>query len=46
VRQGKLAQEKGHAQAVKDFGAMMVKDHSAANERLKADEDQARSGRI
>jgi putative membrane protein len=36
VEQGQLAQEKGHSQAVKDFGAMMTKDHSAANEKLKA----------
>ena len=35
VEEGKLAQEKGSSQAVKDFGAMMVKDHSAANEKLK-----------
>jgi len=33
---GKLAQEKGADQAVKDFGAMMVKDHSAANDKLQA----------
>jgi putative membrane protein len=36
VEQGRLAQEKGSSQAVKDFGAMMVKDHSAANDKLKA----------
>jgi putative membrane protein len=36
VAVGKLAQEKGNSQAVKDFGAMMVKDHSAANEKLGA----------
>jgi putative membrane protein len=36
VDAGKLAQEKGNSQQVKDFGAMMVKDHSAANEKLKA----------
>jgi putative membrane protein len=36
VEAGKLAQEKGSSQAVKDFGAMMVKDHSAANEKLQA----------
>jgi putative membrane protein len=34
VELGKLAQEKGSSQAVKDFGAMMVKDHSAANVEL------------
>lgn len=36
VEMGKLAQEKGQSKAVKDFGAMMVKDHTAANEKLKA----------
>jgi predicted outer membrane protein len=28
---GTLAQSKGNSQAVKDFGAMMVKDHTDAN---------------
>ncbi len=32
---GKLAQEKGKSQAVKDFGAMMVKDHGDANTKAK-----------
>jgi len=36
VDAGKLAEDKGKTQAVKDFGAMMVKDHSAANEKLQA----------
>jgi putative membrane protein len=36
VELGQLAQSKGHSQAVRDFGAMMVKDHSAANDKLKA----------
>jgi len=36
VQAGELAQTKGSSQAVKDFGAMMVKDHSAANAKLKA----------
>jgi putative membrane protein len=36
VEAGKLAQQKGADPKVKDFGAMMVKDHSAANEQLKA----------
>jgi putative membrane protein len=36
VEAGTLAQSKGSSQAVKDFGAMMVKDHSAANDKLKA----------
>lgn len=34
VELGKLAQEKGTSQAVKDFGGMMVNDHSKANEEL------------
>jgi putative membrane protein len=36
IEQGKLAQEKSTDPGVQAFGAMMVKDHSAANERLKA----------
>jgi putative membrane protein len=36
VELGNMAQEKSHNQSVKDFGAMMVKDHSAANEKLKS----------
>ncbi len=36
VDAGRLAQQKGDSQAVKTFGAMMVKDHSAANEKLHA----------
>src|SRR3984957_13238971 len=36
VDAGNLAQQKANAQNVKDFGAMMVKDHSAANEKLQA----------
>lgn len=36
VELGNLAQQKSHNQGVKDFGAMMVKDHSAANEKLKS----------
>jgi putative membrane protein len=35
VDAGTLAQQKGNSQAVKDFGAMMVKDHTAANDKLK-----------
>lgn len=35
VELGKLAQEKAQNAQVKDFGAMMVKDHSAANDELK-----------
>jgi putative membrane protein len=36
VDAGNLAQQKGASQAVKDFGGMMVTDHSAANDKLKA----------
>jgi putative membrane protein len=36
VEAGNLAQQKGNSAAVKDFGSMMVKDHSAANDKLKA----------
>ena len=35
VEAGKLAQDKGSSQKVKDFAAMMVTDHSAANDKLK-----------
>ena len=36
VEMGQLAQNKSSTQSVKDFGAMMMKDHSAANDKLKA----------
>jgi putative membrane protein len=36
VDAGTLAQDKGSSQGVKDFGAMMVKDHTAANDKLKS----------
>jgi len=36
VNVGKLAQEKGQSQAAKDFGAMLVKDHS--EHKAKAEE--------
>jgi putative membrane protein len=36
VQVGQIAQDKGTAQSVKDFGAMMVKDHTAANDKLQA----------
>jgi putative membrane protein len=36
VQLGKLAQDKAPTASVKEFGAMMVTDHSAANDKLKA----------
>lgn len=35
VEAGKLAQSKAASEELKAFGAMLVKDHSAANEELK-----------
>jgi putative membrane protein len=35
VEAGKMAESKGTSAAVKEFAAMMVKDHSAANAKLK-----------
>ena len=40
VEAGKLAQEKGTAADIKAYGTMMIKDHTAANEKLKAIADQ------
>jgi putative membrane protein len=36
VAAGKLAESKGNSADVKAFGAMMVKDHGKANDKLKA----------
>jgi putative membrane protein len=36
VQLGQMAQQKGADQKVKDFAAMMVHDHSAVNEQVKA----------
>jgi putative membrane protein len=36
VELGNLAQQKSSNPKVKDFGAMMVKDHTAANDKLKS----------
>lgn len=41
VEAGKLAQQNGTAQAVKDFGAMMERDHTKSSEDLKAAAAQA-----
>jgi putative membrane protein len=35
VEMGNLAQQKAQSPSVKDFGAQMVKDHAAANKKLK-----------
>jgi putative membrane protein len=35
VEAGKLAQTKGSSSAVREFGAMMVRDHTTASEKLK-----------
>lgn len=35
VELGNLAQKKSNSESVKEFGAMMVRDHTAANEKLK-----------
>jgi len=36
VELGQMAQQKAQSQRVKDFGAMMVRDHTKANNELKA----------
>ncbi|HTV96650.1 MAG TPA: DUF4142 domain-containing protein [Steroidobacteraceae bacterium] len=36
VDEGNQAQEKANNQQVKDYGAMLVKDHTAANDQLKS----------
>lgn len=36
VQLGRLAQDKSPTASVKDFGALMVTDHTAANDKLKA----------
>ena len=36
VQLGQLAQQQGQSQRVKDFGAMMVRDHGKANDELKS----------
>jgi putative membrane protein len=36
VDAGKLAQTKGQSDGVKSYGSMLVKDHGAANDELKA----------
>lgn len=36
VQAGQMAEQKGMGKDVKDYGAMMVKDHTAAGDKLKA----------
>src|SRR5262245_34960554 len=36
VELGRLAQDKGASQAVKDYGKTLVADHTAANEKLRS----------
>lgn len=36
IEAGKLAQEKGSSKAVKDYGKMLVRDHTAANKQVTA----------
>ena len=36
VEMGNMAQQQARNPSVRDFGALMVKDHSAVNEKLKA----------
>jgi putative membrane protein len=40
IQSGMLAQANGKSQAVKDFGAMMVKDHTASTADLRAAAEQ------
>ena len=35
VQAGEMAQQKGQSQRVKDFGTMMLRDHTKANDELK-----------
>jgi putative membrane protein len=44
IEAGKLAQDMGSSDAVKDFGAMMVKDHTASSDKLKAAVAEAGEG--
>jgi putative membrane protein len=36
IEAGRIAQELGESEAVKDFGAMMVRDHTASSDKLRA----------
>src|SRR5688572_9301124 len=44
IEAGKLAQQMGKSDAVKSFGAKMVKDHTANSEKLKATLGTANAG--
>jgi putative membrane protein len=36
IEAGKLAQDNGHSKATKDYGKMLVSDHTSADEQVKA----------
>ena len=44
IEAGRLAQEMGESQAIKDFGAMMVRDHTTSSDKLKAAVAEAGNG--
>jgi putative membrane protein len=44
VEAGRLAQEMGKSDAVKEFGAMMEKDHTASSDKLRAAVSEAGDG--
>jgi len=46
VEAGRLAQQAGSSDAVKAFGAMMEKDHTASSEKLKAAVTEAGGGLV
>jgi putative membrane protein len=44
IEAGRLAQEMGQSDEIKEFGAMMVEDHTASSAKLKTAADAAGSG--